>query len=388
MKILFFSFSDNKGGAANASYSIYLGLKKLIKGIEFLCLDKRKQYTKLLSQNIYYTNFLRSFEKFLIIFFKKYYHQSLNIFNSFNLKKLNSLNYNILNIHWFNRSSLSLNEAVQLKNKVAISLHDMWFVNASSHYSKNIEKNINFIEKYIINLKKKIFIQKNFFFIVHTKWLYNILKKKFKFKKNKVFLCKYYPVDTDLFKPRNKEILRKKHNIPPGKIVIVFSSQNINDPRKGFFFYEKIMSVLQKNFFFISIGSGHIKNNLSNKKNYKNLHFLDHNSVSEIYSLSDIYLCLSSLDNLPLTVLEAMSSGLCVISFNNGGVSEVLKNNGYLVKNKNYYKIISILKNINSKNLLLKSRLSRNFALKNFKIKSISQQYLKIFKQINKINVS
>lgn len=186
MKILFFSFSDNKGGAANASYSIYLGLKKLIKGIEFLCLDKRKQYTKLLSQNIYYTNFLRGFEKLLIIFFKKYYHQSLNIFNSFNLKKLNSLNYNILNIHWFNRSSLSLNEAVQLKNKVAISLHDMWFVNASSHYSKNIEKNINFIEKYIINLKKKIFIKKNFFFIVHTKWLYNILKKKFKFKKNKV----------------------------------------------------------------------------------------------------------------------------------------------------------------------------------------------------------
>ena len=115
---------------------------------------------------------------------------------------------------------------------------------------------------------------------------------------------------------------------------------------------------------------------------------MDHDKLSEIYSLSDIYLCLSSLDNLPLTVLEAMSSGLCVISFNNGGVSEVLKNNGYLVKNKNYYKIISILKNINSKNLLLKSRLSRKFALKNFKIKSISQQYLKIFKQINKINVS
>jgi glycosyltransferase involved in cell wall biosynthesis len=388
MKILLFSFSDNKGGAANASYSIYLGLKNLIKGIEFLCLDKKKKYTKLLSQNIYYTNFLRGFEKLLIIFFKKYYHQSLNIFNSFNLKKINSLNYSILNIHWFNRSSLSLSEALQLKNKVAFSLHDMWFVNASSHYSKNFEKKKNFIEKYIINTKKKIFLKKNFFFIVHTKWLYNILKKKFKFKKNKVFLCKHYPVDTDLFKPRNKEVLRKKYNIPLDKIVIVFSSQNINDPRKGFIFYEKIMSVLQKNFFFISIGSGYVKNNLHYSKNYKNLNFINHNSISEIYSLSDIYLCLSSLDNLPLTVLEAMSSGLCVISFDNGGVSEVLKNKGYLVKNKNYHKIISILKNINSKTILSKSRLSRNFALKNFKIRLISQKYFKIFEQINKINVS
>ena len=135
MKILLFSFSDDKGGAAKASYSIFLGLKKLIIETEFLCLDKNKKYTTLLSQNIYFTNFLRIFEKFLIIFFKKYYHQSLNIFNSFNLKKLNLINYNIINIHWFNRSSLSLNEILKLKNKVVLSLHDMWFLNASSHYS-------------------------------------------------------------------------------------------------------------------------------------------------------------------------------------------------------------------------------------------------------------
>ena len=388
MKILIFSFSDNKGGAANASYSIYVGLKKFIKKIEFLCLDKKKKYTKLLSRNIFYTNFLRLLEKFLIFFFKRCYHQSLNIFNSFNLKNLNPINYSIINIHWFNRSSLSLNEILQLKNKVVFSLHDMWFANATSHYSLNLEKNNNFIEKYITNLKKKVFFKKNYFFIVHTKWLYNILKKKFKFKKNKVFLCKYYSVVVETFKPRKKEILRKKYNIPTDKFVIVFSSQNIKDPRKGFFFYEKIISVLQNKFFFISIGSGNINNNSQNIKNYKNFNFLDHDTISEIYSLSDIYLCLSSLDNLPLTVLEAMSSGLCVISFDNGGVSEVLKNKGYLIKNRNYKKIISILKNLNSKSIFLKSRLSRNFALKNFRIRLISQKYFKIFNKINKINVS
>ena len=388
MKVLLFSFSDDKGGAAKASYSIYLGLKKLIIGTEFLCLDKNKKYTKLLSQNIYYTNFLRIFEKFLIIFFKKYYHQSLNIFNSFNLKKLNLINYNIINIHWFNRSSLSLNEILKLKNKVAFSLHDMWFANASSHYSLNLENNFNFIEKYIMDLKKKIFASNNFFFIVHTKWLYNILRKKFKFKKNKIFLCKYYPIDTSIFKPRKKIALRRKYNIPADKIVILFSSQNINDPRKGFFFYKKIIKILQKKFFFISVGSGNIKDNLGAVTNYKNLNFLDRGSICEIYSLSDVYLCLSSLDNLPLTVLEAMSSGLCVISFDNGGVSEVLKSNGYLVKNKNYIKIINILENINSKTILLKSKLSRNFAMKNFNIGLISKKYFQIFKQINKINVS
>lgn len=68
--------------------------------------------------------------------------------------------------------------------------------------------------------------------------------------------------------------------------------------------------------------------------------------MSEIYSLSDIYICTSVIDNLPLSVLEALASGNLVISFRNGGAEEVLKNIGYLFKTNQMPALIRKLKKI------------------------------------------
>ena len=67
---------------------------------------------------------------------------------------------------------------------------------------------------------------------------------------------------------------------------------------------------------------------------------------------------------------------------------EVLKNNGYLVKVGDYFSIIKILKKINNSLIKKKSRESIKFAKKNFSLKAISVQYLKIFRKINAINIS
>ena len=115
MKIFFLSFSDYKGGANIAAYSIFKSINK--KNVEFLTLYSKKKA----SINIYnffgkvYINFLRILEILIIkIFLKKKFHQSLNIFNSFLKKKIIKYKPNILNLHWINRATLSLNEINQL----------------------------------------------------------------------------------------------------------------------------------------------------------------------------------------------------------------------------------------------------------------------------------
>lgn len=52
---------------------------------------------------------------------------------------------------------VSLNEIYKIKKKTLISLHDMWFINATQHYSISKENNENKISKYCLNLKKKFF---------------------------------------------------------------------------------------------------------------------------------------------------------------------------------------------------------------------------------------
>ena len=157
MKILFLSFSDFKGGANIAAYSIFKSLKK--NNFFFFTIYSKYKKTKKIFGNlkITYIIFLRIIEKVIIkIFLKKKYHQSLNIFDTKILDKINNFNPEIINIHWINRSMISLNEINKLKSKIVISLHDMWFLNSTEHYSHNFKESKDFISRYCMKKKYEI----------------------------------------------------------------------------------------------------------------------------------------------------------------------------------------------------------------------------------------
>jgi len=388
VKVVFVSFSDFKGGASMAAYSIFKSLKK--KNIFFLT-----AYSKYKQSIVIYNIFnkiqifiLRLIEKSLIYLFnKKKYHQSLNIFNTFIYKKIKFYKPDIINLHWINRSMISLSEIDRFDEKIVISLHDMWFLNSTEHYFEKKRNISSFLDRACWEKKKNLINKKNIFFIAHNKWMLNKAVDLYPNLKNKIFLSKYYPIDTKVFKPRNKFNLRKKYNLPLDKKIILFSAQDVNDKRKGYHYFKEILSRLSNNdnFYFLSIGN--VNKNLDYFENYKHFKFLSNNDTSEIYSLSDIYLCTSIIDNLPLTILEALSSGNLVISFKNGGATELLKNLGQSFKISDIDKIIKFIKNISVLEIKKYSDKSRKFALKNFKYHNSKKQYQKIFNTIHKFKI-
>ena len=388
MKVVFISFSDFKGGASMAAYSIFNSLKK--KNFFFLT-----AYSKHKKSIVIYNIFnkikifiLRFIEKSLIFFFnKKKYHQSLNIFNTFMYKKIKFYKPDIINIHWVNRSMISLSEINKFEEKIVISLHDMWFLNSTEHYFERKKRISNFLDRICWDEKKNLINKKNVFFIAHNKWMLNKATSLYPHLKSKIFLSKYYPINTNVFKPRNKFNLRKKYNLPLDKKIILFSAQDVNDKRKGYHYFKKILTKLSNNdnFFFLSIGN--TNQNLNYFENHKHFKFLSNNETSEIYSLSDIYLCTSIIDNLPLTILEALSSGNLVISFKNGGATELLKNIGLSFKVSDIDKIIKFIKNISDFELKKYSNRSRSFALKNFRYHNSEKQYQKILNTIYKLKI-
>lgn len=382
MKVVFLSYSDFKGGASIAAYSIFKAINN--KKIFFLTVENKYKKSISIFSNLkkFYINLLRILEKVLIFLFdKKKFHQSLNIFNSHIQNKIEYYNPDIINLHWVNRSMISLNEIYKLKSKLVFSLHDMWIFSTTQHYFIK-EDNKNFISKYCWNIKKKLIYKKNVFFIAHNKWMLKEFKKTYPKFKEKVFLCNYYPINTKLFKPRSKIKLRKKYRFPLNKKIVFFSAQDLNDTRKGYKYFIDIVLKLKKqeNIFFISIGK-YIKK-YEKIKNLKQIESLSHDKVSEIYSLSDIFICTSLIDNLPLTVLEALSSGNLVISLKNGGSEEILKKVGYIYKKTQKNKIVKKLKTISNSEIYNKSKISRNFALSHFNERKIASQYNKILQRI------
>lgn len=85
--------------------------------------------------------------------------------------------------------------------------------------------------------------------------------------------------------------------------------------------------------------------------------------VDKFYEKSNLFLCLSNSEGGPLTVWEAMSKGKVVISYNVGGVSEIIKNgyDGFIININNLNQVIRkidfISKNYNlSKKIGLRAR--------------------------------
>ena len=85
----------------------------------------------------------------------------------------------------------------------------------------------------------------------------------------------------------------------------------------------------KKNFEFHIFGDGSLKKSL---KLSKSLKFHGWTRKKKIYSISDIIIITSPINNFPYVALEAKSYGIPVISCSKGDIKEIIKNNkdGYL----------------------------------------------------------
>ena len=60
-----------------------------------------------------------------------------------------------MHFHWLFNEMISLKEIVNIKQKLIISTHDLWFINGSSHFNTISKKDGFFTTKFKKFLKKR-----------------------------------------------------------------------------------------------------------------------------------------------------------------------------------------------------------------------------------------
>lgn len=130
------------------------------------------------------------------------------------------------------------------------------------------------------------------------------------------------------------------------------------------------------------------KDNFFLVKNIENIYenYFPNSKLIKLYKSADLYLNLSRVESFGITFVEALASGLPVISFNTKGANEIIRNNynGIIIKNyknKSYVNKISEI----SKNKILLNALKSNTlkSVKRYDLDQVSKKVLKIFKKIN-----
>jgi len=141
-------------------------------------------------------------------------------------------------------------------------------------------------------------------------------------------------IDTNKFIQTNRAEAREKLHLPQDKKIVLFlATAGKANTWKGWKHVEKIISNYKNrnDVLFLNVG------NLSTETPEQNVEYRmqvsDPAELALYYSAADTLLFTSIAENFPLVVLEAMSCGLPIVSFDVGGVAEVLahKEHGYIV---------------------------------------------------------
>lgn len=416
MKVVHLSSSDLSGGASIASKRISNSLS--LNGVDSNLLVQKKTSSDDRVQTTS-NNFLSKLHYNLRIaldegFIRLFTNQNRGRFSNpfIGLDIINNhyvVSSDVINLHWINGGFLSLNALKnlgKLGKPLVWTLHDMWAFTGGCHYSLDCRKfteacsncpSLRFSGRkdtsHRIFNNKRFFSELNLTVVTCSKWLKHEADKSILLgEKNVVNIPN--PVDTDLYKPMDIKAARKKLGLSEDKIYILFGAMNLIDERKGFKYLLKSLHKLASD----SPGTkeiieilvfGKANNEMIKSIPYKCHYFGNIKTEEEViacYNSADIFIAPSLQDNLPNTVVESLSCGTPVVSYNVGGLPDMIDHfeNGYLAQSGS---VEDLVNGINwyldkSANVNQIRNKARDKAVKNFSQHVVARQYKELYNSL------
>jgi len=359
MKILIVNSSDAQGGAARASYRLHKSI--LTQGIDCKMLVQNKSssdFTVIGGKNKIEKVINKIRPTIDLLFIKLYKNKTKTLFSpswfgfSNIVDKINKLNPDIVHLHWICGGMIKIEDIALIKAPVVWSLHDMWAFTGGCHYDEKCfgyETNCgdckvlgsgkkNVLSRRVFTRKKKTFIQKQDITIVGlSNWL-NEASKSSALLKYKKHINLPNLIDTNIFKPFNKEKSKELWNLPKNKKLVLYGAMSAtSDPRKGFEELAKAMIKLEEDddIAFVVFGSSKPENESKFRfQTYYLGSLADDVSLVTLYSAVDVMVVPSLQENLSNAIMESLSCGTPVVAFDIGGNSDMIihQETGYLAK--------------------------------------------------------
>ena len=427
MKITILSTFDNFGGAAIAASRLNKSLNNNGLSSNMLVQDKKGNLSNIesIAQNWFQKKLalLRfALDRYQFAFYEKnkdvrfIFSQAkigVDVHNHFLIQQSD-----IIHLHWINFGFLSLNslEKLFITNKPVVwTLHDMWAFTGGCHYSRectNYERNCGNCVQFLKNpsendlshqvweRKKEIFSKANVTIVTCSEWLAQKARES-SLLKDKTIVSIPNPIDTDVFRPIEKNVAKAYFKLFPDKKYILFGAVKISDVRKGFTYFAETLSILKT---LLSKSSQATTLNQTSKieilifgqaqaSDFEGLPFKVHilgklsdlETIATAYSAASVFVSPSIEDNLPNTIMESMACGTPVVGFDVGGIPEMIdhEKSGYLAKYKSSEDLAKgIYWTLFDADYEALSNNSRQKVLDNYSEKVVAEKYKKVYQSL------
>ncbi|MCK5538357.1 MAG: glycosyltransferase, partial [Bacteroidales bacterium] len=387
--------TSDRGGAGGSAYKLHRGLKVLGDHSAMYVMNKSKEDFSVIQASNLDKNKANQYNESVI---RKDTYTGNTMFSPAIDQHLNDeslirlcANFDVIIIRWVANMLSNRQIAIisNLNKPVIWVLSDMKPFTGGCHYSHGCYKYIydncqdcpqlnrfNWLPSITLSSKVKYW-SSSLQIVSPSQWMKNLAEKSPVFSNNKIEIITT-PVELDIFKPYDSVDMRKKYNLDADEKYILFGCHSFTEKRKGYKELIKALSLIQnKNFTVLNIGittNTDLYDDLGIE--YRTFGYIeDKSTLAEIYSLADLTVLPYLEDNLPNVLLESFACGTPVVSFDNGGMREVIIDdyNGRIVPSGDCDELArAIVEVLEGANL---TENCRQYAIDKFSLEKASKKY-------------
>lgn len=368
MRVLIVNTSENIGGAAIAANRLMEALKN--NGVKAKMLVRDKRTEQITVAHIPQSPLLKwkfAYERFVI--------WKANGWRKHNLFQVDIANTgtditslpefkeaDVIHLHWVNQGFLSLKgirRIIESGKPVVWTLHDEWPFTGICHYSGTCTNyqtachdcpmladggGKNDLSARTFRAKQQMLRGAHIIFVTCSHWLEKLARQSALLIGQEV-TCIPNTINSNIFRPAEQVKMRLQCNLPIDKKLLLFGSLKTTDPRKGIDYLIEACRILKEKHEALAAQTGIVV--VGNKADqirelfpfpvYAIDYVNDEKQMARLYNTVDCYVTPSLEDNLPNTIMEALSCGIPCVGFNVGGIPEMIshRKNGYLAEARN-----------------------------------------------------
>ncbi len=416
MRVLLINTSERTGGAAIAASRLMEALKNNGIKAKLLVRDKQTdQVSVVVMENSWRLlwNFL--WERVVIWATNRFSKKDLYAIDIANIgSDITSLpefqQADVIHLHWINQGLLSLKNIQKILDAgkpVVWTMHDMWPCTGICHYSGECTRyqrecdscpfvhggtSTKDLSWKVFHKKQKLYEEANITFVTCSQWLKKVASQSSLLLGKRIESIPN-PINTNFFKPGNKQQARTRCKLPQDKKLILFGSAKITDKRKGIDYLIGASQLLTEKYpaykdQLAIVVFGKQSQQLEELLPFPvyPLHYVNNeHDLVDIYNAVDLFLIPSLEDNLPNTIMEAMACGTPCVGFHTGGIPEMIDHlhNGYVANYKSTEDLANgIHWTLDESEYALLSEQAARKVVSNYSERTIAKKYIEIYNQI------
>lgn len=407
-----FNYSDLAGGAAIAAYRTHQSLRRV--GIDSTMWVNKKlsdDWTVKASPSGRLISRLRAFcgTRLPELFFRdsEKAYRSYNWIPSGWVRKLNQSDADLVHLQWVNAESLSIRDVAQIRKPMILTMQDMWAFCGGEHYTHDERWKSGYSKASrpstikgldvdrLVWLSKQKHWKEPFQLVAISEWLADCVKQSTLLGDWPLAVIPN-PVDTQFWKPLDKQVARSAFNLPDDRKIVLFGALGgTSNPRKGYAHLDaalKKISQQRDDIHLVVYGQ-------SEPQQAAPAHFpttyvgrlSDPAAMCLLNNAADVFVNPAIQEAFGQTASEAHACGLPVVAFRGTGIADIVdhQRTGYLAELEQAEElargILWVLERVGTETAADEGSLSANArkrAIDTFSYEVVGQQYAELYEQV------